>query len=146
MAAGANSFGRQSRLLKPADFKYVFDHAVVSSDRLFRVFARAGTTPQTRLGMAVSLKVDQRANVRNRIKRVIRESFRHRYPVGGEDAGGDVNQHGRDYVVVAAPPSAEAANSQIRNSLSKHWQTLDQKLGNDASKRAQRQKGQQENV
>ena len=120
---GEQSFPRRCRLLKPAEFKNVFDRPVVSSDRLFKVFARPGTSSLCRIGMAVSRKVDGRAVVRNRIKRTIRESFRLNYPVVSQD-----NRLGRDFVIVASPPAARTAGAQLRSSLSNHWRTIDQKL------------------
>lgn len=121
-SVGAHSFPRHSRLLKPAEFTRVFDRPVVSSDALFRVLARASKETQSRLGMAVSRRVDPRASVRNRIKRVIRESFRLNHP--GDAVGRSV----RDYVVLAAPPSARASNAQMAESLSRHWRAIDRKL------------------
>ncbi|HKJ16593.1 MAG TPA: ribonuclease P protein component [Xanthomonadales bacterium] len=134
----SRSFKPTSRLLKPADFKNVFNRAVISSDRLFRVFACVGSATRSRLGLAVSRKVDRRAVVRNRIKRIIRESFRHQYPVGNQCSSGEDNyaegtRNGQDYVVVASPPSASADNEQIRESLSRHWQKVDLKLKNRAA-------------
>lgn len=121
-SVGVHSFTRHSRLLKPADFTRVFDQPVVSSDALFRVLARTGEKTRSRLGLAVSRRVDPRASVRNRIKRVIRESFRLGHPI---DAGG---RSARDYVVLAAPPSARASRAQLAESLSRHWQAIDRKL------------------
>ena len=60
-----------------------------------------------RLGMAVSRKVDKRAVGRNRIKRVLRETFRHLPPTL---AGGD-------YVVVARSSAARASHLDIRDAL-----------------------------
>ena len=120
---GEQSFPRRSRLLKPAEFKNVFDRPVVSSDRLFKVFARTGSSCDIRIGMAVSRKVDSRAVVRNRIKRVIRESFRRTYPVGGRGT-----LPGKDIVIVASPAAATAAGQTLRKSLSRHWQEIEQKL------------------
>ena len=120
---GENAFPRRSRLLKPAEFKNVFDRPVVSSDHLFKVFARPGTTSHYRIGLAVSRKVDRRAVGRNRIKRVIRESFRLNFPLGEP-----IKDQGRDYVIVASPPAARAEGEQLRNSLEKHWRTIDHKL------------------
>ena len=60
-----------------------------------------------RLGMAVSRKVDKRAVGRNRIKRVLRETFRHLPP---DLAGGD-------YVVVARSAAARASHPEIRDAF-----------------------------
>lgn len=138
------SFPRRARLLKPAEFKRVFDRPVVSSDSLFKVLARAADGPNARLGMAVSRRVDSRASVRNRIKRAVRESFRLNHPVQrvgespGESAGGGAQEHSpirspRDYVVLAAPPAAAAPNVTLAESLSRHWREVDRKLARAAS-------------
>lgn len=60
-----------------------------------------------RLGMAVSRKVDKRAVERNRIKRVLRDAFRHLLP---ELAGGDC-------VVVARAGAARASGPEIREAF-----------------------------
>lgn len=127
---GVHAYPRRSRLLKPSEFQRVFDQAVVSSDPLFRVLARAFDGPQSRLGMAVSRKVDPRATGRNRIRRLIRESFRLNHPLEqGATAGkGLVRTPARDYVVLAAPPAATAANARISESLARHWREIDRKL------------------
>jgi len=57
--------------------------------------------------MAVSRKVDKRAVGRNRIKRVLRDTFRHLLP---ELAGGDC-------VVVARAAAATASGPQIREAF-----------------------------
>lgn len=124
ISVGAHSFPRQARLLKPTEFKRVFDRPVISSDAFFRVLARANEGTGSRLGMAVSRRVDPRSSQRNRVKRVIRESFRVNHEATSE-AG---RRPGRDYVVLATPRSARASNLQLAESLSRHWQTLDAKL------------------
>jgi ribonuclease P protein component len=73
--------------------------------------------------MAVSRKVDSRAVVRNRIKRVIRESFRRNYRPADEGT-----KPGKDIVIVASPAAARAAGGELANSLSEHWRTIDRKL------------------
>lgn len=81
--------------------------------------------------MAVSRKVDPRASVRNRIRRVIRESFRLNHPIEAGAAPTDNHQvktPARDYVVLAAPPSATATNTRLSESLSRHWKEIDRKL------------------
>lgn len=103
---------RAARLIKPAEFKRVFDQPTVSADRCFKVLARPGTGDRSRLGMAVSRQVDKRAVGRNRIKRVIRESFR-RQPLSGVRAV--------DFVVLPRKESATICNRQLYRSLEKHW-------------------------
>lgn len=123
---GGQSFPRKSRLLKPSEFQRVFDQAVVSGDKLFRVLARAATGPQSRLGMAVSRKVDPRASQRNRIRRVIRESFRRHHPAAPN--GDHIHLPVRDYVVLASPRSTSTPNEKLFESLSCHWREIDRKL------------------
>jgi ribonuclease P protein component len=62
--------------------------------------------------MAVSRQVDKRAVGRNRIKRVIRESFRQQ-PASGARAV--------DFVVLPRKESATICNRQLYRSLEKHW-------------------------
>lgn len=66
-----------------------------------------------RLGLAVSRKAAKRAVDRSRLKRMARESFRHR-----SDAPG------ADFVVIARPGAALAANTALRASLDRHFDRL----------------------
>ena len=78
--------------------------------------------------MAVSRKVAARAVARNRIKRVIRESFRNTVL----PAQADINQGNLacDVVVLARSPASQATNAQLAASLEAHWQRIEQKLRN----------------
>ena len=107
-----SSLPRQARLTKPTEFKRVFNRPIVSADRMFKVLARRSDGPNCRLGMAVSRQVDKRAVGRNRIKRVIRESFRQHL--------GDM-EPAVDFVVLPRSESATISNWQLRHSLDKHW-------------------------
>lgn len=72
-------FPKASRLLSEKEFTPVFgqpDFRV--SSRFLLVLARASDLPQARLGIVVGKKNVARAVQRNRIKRMIRESFRRR--------------------------------------------------------------------
>lgn len=124
---GDTSFRRPARLLKPSEYKRVFEQAVVSSDAYFRVFARVGEGPRSRLGLGVSRKVDARASTRNRIRRVIRESFRLNHPLVDADSP-QARSPARDYVVLAAPGAAGEKNQALSESLLRHWNTIDRKL------------------
>ena len=51
--------------------------AAVSSDALFTVIARPNGLGRARLGLAVGVRAAGNAVNRNRVKRVVREAFRH---------------------------------------------------------------------
>jgi ribonuclease P protein component len=114
-SSASAAFPPAARLRKPAEFKRVFASPFVSADRCFKVLARSNDRGRPRLGMAVSRKVDRKALGRNRIKRVVRESFRlyfldRRPPL--------------DFVVLPRPASATICNRRLTHSLNVHWQRL----------------------
>jgi ribonuclease P protein component len=115
-------FSRQSRLLKPAEFKLVFQQPIRSGDDCFRILARANGIQRHRLGMAVSKKACARAVGRNRIKRVVRESFRARMT-------GQELENTLDFVVLPTAAAADQNNRTLDESLSAHWQRLIRKAG-----------------
>jgi len=92
------------------------------------VLARNNEGDYSRLGMAVSRQVDRRAVGRNRIKRVIRESFRQSF---GTKAGAVIeeNSPGIDFVVLPRREAATICNQQLFQSLQTHWTCLRQKTG-----------------
>lgn len=113
-------FPRRARLTRPGEFKRVFDGARTSGDRAFRVLACVGTTAQTRLGMAVSRQIDRRASGRNRIKRVVRESFRRHFGPGGPfDSTVPL-----DIVVLPRRGCASISNAELAASLDQHWERI----------------------
>ena len=113
------TFPRSARILKPADFTEVFKKNASSQDAFFRVIARPSDGGTARLGMAVSKKVHKSAVVRNRIKRLVRESFR------SWRAGQEHSLDNRlDIVVLARPASAKAENQQLSDALTVHWKRI----------------------
>jgi len=99
-------------LLDAAAFGRVFKKATRSRDKLFTVLYRDNDEGAPRLGLAISKKHCRKATARNRIKRIIRESFRlHQSQLSG-----------LDIVVINQPAAARADNTMIRLSLYKHWQ------------------------
>jgi len=75
--------------------------------------------------MAISKKNCRRATGRNRIKRLVRESFRY-------------NKHaltGIDLVVLNTSDTHAASNDMIRRSLDAHWQRCRKLLSIDAERR-----------
>lgn len=95
-------FPRAARVRAKADYARTFEQARRTSHPLLTLhWHRAATLP--RLGLAVSRKVDARAVVRNRIKRVLRERFR---VLRAQLVGGD-------YVVVARAGASAARSDQL---------------------------------
>ncbi len=115
-------FSRQSRLLKPAQFRLVFQQPIRSSDDYFRMMARVNDIQKHRLGMAVSKKACAKAVDRNRIKRVVRENFRNRMI-------GTVTDKSLDIVILPTSQAANQSNKILDESLSIHWQKLIRKAG-----------------
>jgi len=125
MSDKTECFSRQFRLLKPDEYSRVFKNPVRSSDRYITILAVAREKSESqdsdllmnsRLGLAISKKNAKRAVDRNRIKRLIRESFR-------------LNLHmlpAVDLVVMAKPVTKNAENQQIFQSLKQHWDKLAQ--------------------
>ncbi len=107
-------FDRCLRLLKPADFKQVFSGARKSTDENFTVLAIDNRLTHPRLGLAIAKKEVKSAVVRNRIKRVVRESFRRHRAV----------MPALDLVVLARRGTAEKDNSELYRSLQRHWSRL----------------------
>ena len=104
-----------ARLLKAAEFNRVFDKSVRSSDRYFTVLARHNSLTYPRLGLAISKRKAKLAVQRNRLKRIVRETFRHSLLANA------------DYVVMAGQQSSTATNTALFQSLEKHWRILNQK-------------------
>ena len=95
-------FPRTARVRAKADFDRVFEAGKRTADPLLALHRLDDGAP-SRLGLAVSRKVDPHAVGRNRIKRILREATRRMRP---QLAGGD-------YVVVARPAAGRAARAQI---------------------------------
>lgn len=86
-------FTKAMRLRKKVEFDQVYEARVSHHSGPLRVFAAPNKTAHARLGLSVSRRVGN-AVVRNRIKRLLRESFRllqYDLPAG------------YDYVVVVRP-------------------------------------------
>lgn len=69
-------FNRESRLLTPDHFKNVFNNATRFSSQHFTILITANKNDENRLGLAIAKKRVKLAVQRNRIKRLVRESFR----------------------------------------------------------------------
>jgi len=110
-------FDPRSRLGKSSDFQRVFnDKTLQLSGGGLSILARGNRLDHARLGMVVSSRVARRAVARNRIKRVIRESFRLQ----------QARLEGWDVVVVARTGAVRQSNRELFASLEGHWKKLEQ--------------------
>lgn len=97
---------------------------MVRQNRLFRIHlapaadsADTGDSGAARLGLAIARRAVRHAHDRNRIKRTVRETFRHRR---------DRIQAG-DYVVTANAAAATASPNELRAALDQLWHKLELK-------------------
>jgi ribonuclease P protein component len=113
----SHRFERAKRLRHKFEFDAVYrrDPQVQrSADPLFAVLARLNGSAMTRLGLSVPSRQIRNAVGRNRVKRLIRESFRlqqERLPHA-------------DIVVNVRAAAAQADNIAIAASLEQHWRIL----------------------
>ena len=114
-------FSKALRLLTPADFKQVFDGADlrVSSKELL-ILARINRFDHPRLGLVIAKKHVRRAVQRNRIKRVIRESFRHRQAAL-------LGAQGIDTIVLARGGADKLDNPALQRLIDGLWHQLQRK-------------------
>ncbi|MCY7295423.1 ribonuclease P protein component [Alteromonas sp. a30] len=111
---GNTQYSRELRLLTPSHFENVFKDAIPSVSPSATILGRHNHLSHPRLGITVSKKNVRKAHDRNRVKRVIRESFR-------------LNQHKLphiDIVVVVKPGLDKHTNAEIFELLEKLWKKL----------------------
>ncbi|MEP4890666.1 MAG: ribonuclease P protein component [Aliiglaciecola sp.] len=118
-----NSFSRELRLLTPTHFEKVFQKAIPSVSPQLTVLGRFNQLDHPRLGITISKKRVKKAHDRNRIKRLIRESFR-------------MHQHqlpNTDIVVVGKSGLDTMTNQQITLLLGKLWKKLSKRCAQSQS-------------
>lgn len=105
-------FSKNARLLTSSDFSAVFDNAEIKAPHpCFLVLARFNSLNHPRLGLVIAKKNVRLAVDRNRLKRLIRESFR-------------LKQHhlpAIDAIVLARRGSDQISNDQLIKILGKLW-------------------------
>lgn len=108
-------FKKQNHLQKSSDFKLLSSKGQQFRGQFFiTIYKRNGQQQINRLGITVSKKCSKRAVDRNRLKRLIRESFR-------------LNQqqfNAYDVVVIGRRLAVSVSNEELFNELSWMWQKL----------------------
>lgn len=112
-------YPRVNRLLKPVEFRKVFNKPRKLHRAGFSLFVAKNSVSYPRLGLAIAKKNVRRAVDRNRIKRVVRESFRHHKS----------ELEGFDIVFLARQPINQQDNQSLFAELSLLWKKLNQTSG-----------------
>lgn len=109
------AFGKHQRLLNSSDFQVVFDNAPVrTSHETFLFIATPNSLGHPRLGLVIAKKHIRFAVGRNRVKRLIRETFRqqqHQLPA-------------LDIVVLAKKGMGQVPNDKLIELLNEQWEKL----------------------
>ena len=118
----STKFSKRQRLLKADDFQAIFsDPQFRASHKYLLVLAKPHCGKEkefARLGLVIAKKHIQLAVARNRVKRLIRESFR-------------LQQHhlrGIDAIVLARRGVDQQSNQVIFNTINKQWLIIRKKI------------------
>jgi ribonuclease P protein component len=107
------------RLLSSNDFQSVFNDAPLrTSHQHFLLLARRNQLNLPRLGLVIAKKHIRLAVDRNRMKRLIRETFRAKQQ----------QLAGIDVIVLARKGMSDITNAVLIEQLNKQWQGLTRKL------------------
>lgn len=108
-------YPRRLRLLTGRDFQSVFDDVQLKvPDQPILILARPNNLSHPRLGFVISKKNIRQAVKRNRVRRIIRESFR-------------LNQDNLpavDMIILARQGLGELDNDQVHKLMKKCWSRL----------------------
>ncbi|HEX4869322.1 MAG TPA: ribonuclease P protein component [Moraxellaceae bacterium] len=112
-------FPRSSRLLRPAEFQAVFDSAGFKvGESGFLLLVRPNGSDHPRLGLVIAKKKVRRSVDRNRLKRVVRESFRlHQAALPAADV-----------IFMARNELATLASPELHAALAQAWKRLRRKM------------------
>lgn len=109
-----STFPPSTHLRKTADFAVLRAGGKRCGSEFFSAEVASNTLNFARIGLAVSRRVSKRAVDRNRIKRVVRESFRHQRQT----------LPAVDVLVVARSSARITANHLLRGDLNQLWLRL----------------------
>ena len=112
-------FPGELRLKNAAEFDFVFKKPVRSGGRFFTVLARQNGRDHARIGLIISKRCAKAAVKRNRLKRLIRETFRLT----------QTSLSGLDIVVIGKTPAALEESHKLIITLNRHWMELERCKG-----------------
>ncbi|MES1924153.1 ribonuclease P protein component [Salinisphaera sp. T31B1] len=108
------AFPKTARLRNAGDFRAVFKHGSKKVSAGFVVIFAPGSAMRARLGLALAKRRIARSVDRNRVKRVLRESFRcHQQGLGNVDI-----------VVLARSRTASMSNAELFAQLATIWPSI----------------------
>jgi ribonuclease P protein component len=114
LSAAKLRFTPAQRLRCKSDFDRVYKDGRRQTDTFFALVVRVNSTSVARLGLSIAAKTVGNAVRRNRVKRLIRESFRsHQHELPPVDV-----------VVNARSASRHATNAKMTDSLEQHWRRI----------------------
>ena len=108
------SFPRSHRLTTTADFKSLFDKSKKVSQRCLLVMFKKNQKAHARLGLIVAKRYIKTAVMRNKTKRVLRDSFRNNKE----------KLAGLDIIVIAKKNCGELNKQQLRKGIDQLWEKL----------------------
>jgi ribonuclease P protein component len=107
-------FPRTHKLVTKADYKITLNQPYKISHKHLLILFKPNQAEHARLGLMVGKRVAAHAVTRNRIKRVIRESFRARQD----------KLKGFDIVVIARHQCDTLSKVELRKGMDKLWEKL----------------------
>ncbi|MFZ9708140.1 MAG: ribonuclease P protein component [Steroidobacteraceae bacterium] len=114
MRSAARGFPASRRVLRKADFDAAYRAGRRHGNALFTLTARTNGLDHPRLGLAIAARTVGHSVARNRLRRLIRESFRlaqHRLPAA-------------DLIIGARAAARDASADRLRAGLDSLWQTI----------------------
>lgn len=108
-----NGFDKSRRLLAKHDYDYVFAQAHKVMTPHFIILYRHNEVGHARLGLALSKRMIAKAHDRNRVKRLLRESFRTKQQLPAIDI-----------IVLAKPGVARVENAILVHKLEQAWNKI----------------------
>ncbi len=113
------TFPRDLRLTQAEQYQRVFAGSSRFGNRYITFLAKENQLEHPRLGMAIAKKSVKRAVDRNRIKRLVRESFR----------TNSATLPSVDLVVMCRPLILELDNASVLQQIEQQWHYIRKKMG-----------------